>query len=108
MTEIPEHLLKRAKAARDKAAETPAEPAAEPASAAPAASAEESRIPAHLLERSRAAEANAGGGDAPAEGGGGAVAVQDRVASVVQATPTGPDRSPSTVLTCAASMPSPT
>jgi hypothetical protein len=87
VTEIPEHLLKRAKAARDKAVETPAEPAAESTAAAPAASAEESRIPAHLLERSRAAKANAGGGDAPAGGGGGAVAVQDRVASVVQAPP---------------------
>ncbi len=64
-----------------------AEPAAaEPAAAAP--SAEESRIPAHLLERSRAAKANAGAADAPAAGGG-AVAVQDRVASVVQAAPTG-------------------
>ena len=95
MTEIPEHLLKRAQAARDKAAadEAAAAPApeppaaAEPAAAAP--SAEESRIPAHLLERSRAAKANAGGGDAPAAAGGGAVAVQDRVTSVVQATPTG-------------------
>ncbi len=95
MTEIPEHLLKRAQAARDKAAAdeaaaAPAEPAAPAASDAAAPSAEESRIPAHLLERSRAAKANAGGGaaaDAPAAGGGGAVAVQDRVASVVQATP---------------------
>jgi menaquinol-cytochrome c reductase cytochrome b/c subunit len=93
MTEIPEHLLKRAQAARDKAAtdEAAAAPAPEPAAAEPAAaapSAEESRIPAHLLERSRAAKANAGGGDAPAAGAGGAVAVQDRVTSVVQAAPT--------------------
>jgi quinol---cytochrome c reductase cytochrome c subunit, bacillus type len=93
MTEIPEHLLKRAQAARDKAAaEQPAaEPAApaEPAAAAP--SAEESRIPAHLLERSRAAKASAaGGGDAAGpSSAGGAVAVQDRVASVVQAVPAG-------------------
>ena len=95
MTEIPEHLLKRAQAARDKAAAdeaaaAPAEPAAPATSDAPAPSAEESRIPAHLLERSRAAKANAGGGgdaDAPAAGGGAAVAVQDRVASVIQATP---------------------
>ncbi len=90
MTEIPEHLLKRAKAAREKAAETPAAetPAAETLAAA-APSAEESRIPAHLLERSRAAKAarEGGGGEAPATGG--AVAVQDRVASVVQAVPTG-------------------
>jgi quinol---cytochrome c reductase cytochrome c subunit, bacillus type len=95
MTEIPEHLLKRAQAARDKAAAdepaAAAPAAAEPAAAAAAPSGEESRIPAHLLERSRAAKANAGGGgaDAPAAGGGGAVAVQDRVASVVQAAPGG-------------------
>jgi quinol---cytochrome c reductase cytochrome c subunit, bacillus type len=92
MTEIPEHLLKRAQAAREKAAADEAAAApAEPAAASAAPSAEESRIPAHLLERSRAAKANAGagaGGDASASGGG-AVAVQDRVASVVQATPTG-------------------
>jgi menaquinol-cytochrome c reductase cytochrome b/c subunit len=55
MTEIPEHLLKRAQAARDKARPrslprpTRARPVAE--AAAPA----DPRIPAHLLERSRAA-----------------------------------------------------
>ena len=104
MTEIPEHLLKRAKEAREKAAgsepATAAEPAAaepaaaEPAAAAPsepaAADAGESRIPAHLLERSRAAKQQAGGG-APAAAAStppaGGVAVADRVTSVVQATP---------------------
>jgi len=104
MTEIPEHLLKRAQAARDKAATdesasppvgseaaSSGEPQASSEAAAGAPSSAESRIPAHLLERSRAAKASAGGAaaDAPAAGGGGAVAVQDRVASVVQATPTG-------------------
>ena len=93
MAEIPEHLLKRAQAAREKAAAS--EPAAEPAAAAPsggeAAASEpapgDSRIPAHLLERSRAAKQKAdGGGDAAASGGGG-VAVADKVASVVQAGP---------------------
>ena len=98
MTEIPEHLLKRAQAARDAAAAAaPAEPEA-PAAAAetPAAAASEPaadpRIPAHLLERSRAAKASRGGAegaDAPASSGGGAVAVADRVTSVVQAVPTG-------------------
>jgi len=98
MTEIPEHLLKRAKEAREKAAEgTPAPAAAapaEPVAAAPsepAGDAGDSRIPAHLLERSRAAKQKADGGagepQAPAAGGG--VAVADRVTSVVQATPTG-------------------
>jgi len=96
MTEIPEHLLKRAKEAREKAATegAPAEPAAapsEPAAAAPsepAADAGDSRIPAHLLERSRAAKQKAeGGGGEPAAPAGGGVAVADRVTSVVQATP---------------------
>ncbi len=83
MTEIPEHLLKRAQAAREKAA------AEAPASAAPAettaAAASDPRIPAHLLERSRAAKAKAEGGEATASGGG--VAVADKVASVVAAPP---------------------
>ena len=100
MTEIPEHLLKRAKEAREKAAAqgTPAPAAAEPAAAEPAAAAPsepaaetgDSRIPAHLLERSRAAKQKAeGGGDEPAAAPtAGGVAVADRVTSVVQATPT--------------------
>ena len=80
MTEIPEHLLKRAQAARDKAAAESA-----PAEAAPAAApagddvAADPRIPAHLLERSKARKA-AADGDA-----GGGVAVQEKVASVVAA-----------------------
>ncbi len=84
MTEIPEHLLKRAKEARDKSAA--AEPAAEVAAPAdePAG---DSRIPEHLLQRSKAAKAKSEGGDAEASGGG--VAVADKVASVVQATPGG-------------------
>jgi hypothetical protein len=100
VTEIPEHLLKRAKEAREKAAAegTVAPAAAEPAAAEPAAAAPsepaaetgDSRIPAHLLERSRAAKQKAeGGGDEPAAApAGGGVAVADRVTSVVQATPT--------------------
>jgi hypothetical protein len=87
MTEIPEHLLKRAQAARDKAAAS--EPAAEPAASGDEAAepAGDSRIPAHLLERSRAAKSKASGGEAESSGGG--VAVQDKVASVVQAAPAG-------------------
>ncbi len=89
MTEIPEHLLKRAQEAREKAAAQSPEPAAEPAASAdePAESPGDSRIPAHLLERSRAAKQQADGGEAAAGGGG--VAVQDKVASVVQAAPSG-------------------
>jgi hypothetical protein len=96
MTEIPEHLLKRAKEAREKAAaaggeaaaETPADTPAEPAAAAetPAESPGDSRIPAHLLERSRAAKQKSEGGDAASTAGGG-VAVADKVTAVVQAPP---------------------
>ena len=88
MTEIPEHLLKRAQAAREKAADESA-PAAGGDAAEPAS---DPRIPAHLLERSRAARAQAGGGEGEpgAEAGrGGGVAVQEKVASVVTAAPTG-------------------
>ncbi len=85
MTEIPEHLLKRAAAARDKAK---AEPVAEPAaSAEPAAEAAgDSRIPAHLLQRSKAAKSAK---DAPAAESGGAVAVAEKVGAVVAAAPAG-------------------
>jgi menaquinol-cytochrome c reductase cytochrome b/c subunit len=89
MTEIPEHLRKRAEEARRKAAAKAgggdAAPASGDAPAAPAAgggdapaapqSEAASRIPAHLLERSRAAKARAGGDDAGGGGGGTATAV---------------------------------
>lgn len=79
MTEIPEHLRKRAEEARKKAAAAKGEaPAAEaPAGDAGAASPPseaESKIPAHLLERSRAAKAKASGEtstEVAASGGGG-------------------------------------
>ena len=88
MTEIPEHLLKRAQQAREKAAAD--EPAAATPAAEPAAEpAGDSRIPAHLLERSRAAKQKSGGEGGDAAAGGGGVAVQDKVASVVAATPAG-------------------
>jgi hypothetical protein len=76
MTEIPEHLLKRAQAARDKSA-------AEASAAAPAASdapATDPRIPAHLLERSKAAKAKV-------DGDSGAVAVAEKVGALVAAAP---------------------
>jgi hypothetical protein len=86
MTEIPEHLLKRAQAARDKSAEAaPDEAAAEPA-AAEAAAPTDSRIPEALLQRSKAAKAaKAGGAPADAPAGGGAVAVAEKVGAVVAA-----------------------
>ncbi len=76
MTEIPEHLLKRAQAAREKAA---SEQGGADAGAAETGAADP-RIPAHLLERSRAAKAKT-------EGDGGGVAVADKVASLVAAAP---------------------
>ena len=78
MTEIPEHLRKRAEEARKKAAAAKAGGADTPAASETGGGAAEapqseaaSRIPAHLLERSKAAKA-AKGGDA---GGGTATAV---------------------------------
>jgi menaquinol-cytochrome c reductase cytochrome b/c subunit len=78
MTEIPEHLRKRAEEARKKAAAAKGGGDAAPADAAPGGdgggtaaprSEAASRIPAHLLERSKAAKARAGGGDAGGAGG---------------------------------------
>ncbi len=87
MTEIPEHLLKRAQAAREKAEAS--EPAAESAGSAaePPASepAADSRIPEHLLQRSKAAKAAKAGGDAAAAETGGSVAVAEKVGAVVAA-----------------------
>jgi len=84
MTEIPEHLRKRAEEAKAKAAAKAAGDApAEAATEAPAAaeSAGDSRIPAHLLARSKSAKANKEAGataTAPAATGGGvATAVAD-------------------------------
>jgi hypothetical protein len=94
VTEIPEHLRKRAEAARAKAAAEKAEPepaapeAAAGGEAAGDAPAADPRIPAHLLERSRAARAKSeGGGEAAAATGGGGVAVAERPTSVVPAGP---------------------
>ena len=75
MTEIPEHLLKRAQAARDKAAAESGAGAPDSAGAPPA----DSRIPEELLNRSKAAKA-----------GGAGVAVAERVATgVVAIAPNG-------------------
>lgn len=86
MTEIPEHLLKRAQAAREKAAAAGVGDAAAEASSASGseAAAADSRIPAHLLERSKSAKARAEG-----QAAGGGVALQEKVASVVAAPAAG-------------------
>ncbi len=69
MTEIPEHLRKRASEAKKKAETVDA-----PADAA-ASSGAESKIPAHLLQRSKSAKSSgAGAAVAPAATGGAAVA----------------------------------
>jgi hypothetical protein len=71
VTEIPEHLRKRAEEARQKAAANkPDDAPAASGGDAGAGDAGDSRIPAHLLERAKAARSKAAG-EAPAEGGGG-------------------------------------
>ncbi len=88
MTEIPEHLLKRAQAAREKA-EAEAAPAPPPAAASDAPAADP-RIPAHLLERSRAAKARTEGGEGEeTQASGGGLAVAERVGAVVAAPAAG-------------------
>jgi hypothetical protein len=97
VTEIPEHLLKRAKAAREQAPAADAAPADSPAATETPAAAEpaaDPRIPAHLLERSRAAKSQRGGAADSGSGGGGtapggAVVVAERPGSIITATPTG-------------------
>lgn len=86
MTEVPEHLRKRAEEARAKAAAAKADAGA---AEEPELSAEQqeaaSKIPAHLLERSKAAKAKAEGGDE-----GGAVATQAPPAAAPAAAAAGP------------------
>jgi menaquinol-cytochrome c reductase cytochrome b/c subunit len=86
VTEIPEHLRKRAEEARQKAAAS--KPADAPAaSGAESADAGDSRIPAHLLERAKAARSKSAGGDAPESGGGTAVATAPAGGGVATAAP---------------------
>jgi hypothetical protein len=102
MTEIPEHLRKRAEEARKKAQEAAgasATPAAESSAAGDAGgdaappSEAESRIPSHLLERSKAAKARAegeGGGTADAPTTTPAVAAAAAVATAAPPVAAGP------------------
>ena len=94
MVEIPEHLRKRAEEARAKAEAAKAAAAGGPAAAGSGDGAAEaqqqaaSKIPPHLLERSKAARAQTSG-DAPeaaAAAGGGGVAVAAPPAAPVSAT----------------------
>jgi hypothetical protein len=77
MTEIPEHLLKRAQAAREKAATESGESTSASTPIADSAAADP-RIPQHLLDRSKAARTG---------GTTGGVAVADRATVVVGAAP---------------------
>ena len=96
MTEIPEHLLKRAQEAKDRAAAKAADGGgdAAPAAAAPAADAGadagDGKIPAALLARSKAAREKAAGGAAEGggEGGGGVATAERPTASATVATAT--------------------
>ena len=96
MTEVPEHLRKRAEEARAKAAAKKADDASGEAAEELSAEQQEaaSKIPAHLLERSKAAKAKAAGGEGEASGGGTAVATQEPAAAPAAAAgapvPTGP------------------
>ena len=88
MTEIPEHLRKRAEEARAKAEASAAPtPAAETSSAAPSEA--ESKIPAHLLERSKAAKAKSDGGG-EVEAAGAAAPAAAAAATAVATAPAGP------------------
>jgi hypothetical protein len=95
MTEIPEHLRKRAEEARKKAeaASGAAAPAGGDAPAgggeAAAPSEAESRIPAHLLERSKAAKARAGGETGSESGAGSAGSAGATGTAVATAAPAG-------------------
>jgi hypothetical protein len=89
VTEIPEHLRKRAEEARKKAEAASGAPAGGDAPAggeAAAPSEAESRIPAHLLERSKAAKSRAEGGDAEASSGGGTAVATVTAAPAAVAT----------------------
>jgi hypothetical protein len=105
MTEIPEHLRKRAEEARKKAeakkagaaADAGGADAAAPAADAGAADAGDSKIPAHLLERSKAAKARREAAKDPASselvgagvGGGAAAAVAAAAPPPVASGPSG-------------------
>ena len=87
MTEIPEHLLKRAQAAREKSADASAAAGPAAASSESAAPAADSRIPEALLKRSQAAKASKGDAPTADAARGGGVAVADKVGAVVAAAP---------------------
>ena len=101
MTEIPEHLLKRAQEARDRAAAASGDAAPAGGDAAPADSAAEqtpeqaaaaSKIPQHLLDRAKAARSQAAGTavEATAPAAAAAAPAGGAVATAAPNAPTGP------------------
>ena len=90
MTEIPEHLRKRAEEAKAKAAAAAAgtgEAAAAPVAAAAPSAAADPRIPAHLLERSKSAKSKAAGEPVEASASGSAVATAVKAGAAVATAP---------------------
>jgi len=91
MTEIPEHLRKRAEAAKAKAAEAAAASEAPAEAAAPAAASGGGdgggKIPAHLLERSKSAKSRKDSGGADASVGAVVAASAGAAAAVATAAP---------------------
>ena len=88
MTEIPEHLLKRAQEAKAKAAAKSSDaPSGEEGSTPDAPGAgdagDSGKIPSHLLARSQAARSAAGGGDSGDQDKGGGVATAERPGSAL-------------------------
>lgn len=101
MTEIPEHLLKRAQEAKAKAAakassaDTPQDGGATTAEAAAPGGGDAGKIPAHLLARSQAARSAAsGGGGGGGEAQGGGVATAERPGGGVATVPTAGAQAP--------------
>lgn len=104
MTEIPEHLLKRAQEAKAKAAakagatDTGAGTAEGPGGGTEVLAGggdDAGKIPAHLLARSQAARASAAGGEAtPAGGPGGGVATAERPSGGLATVPAAGAQSP--------------
>jgi len=101
MTEIPEHLRKRAEEARAKAeaeSSAPADSGSSDAADSSPPSEAESKIPAHLLERSKAAKAKADGGEVEAAPAAAAAATATATA-VAAAAPAGPTANTQRLLT---------
>ena len=94
MTEIPEHLLKRAKEAKERAAASSADAAPAASTAAeqtPEQAAAASKIPQHLLDRAKAARsASAGTAVEAAAPAAAATAAGGAVATAAPNAPTGP------------------